>query len=230
MSKIEPFLLLAKNAHGAAVAQLVQDALVAPGVYSFSELLESPNVQELAGNPTYSYALKQLEIFCYGTLQDYRGLPELSPQQLLKLKFLTLVTLAEHKILPYKMLLEQLQIGNVRELEDLIISAIYSDIISGKMDQKRECLMVEYAIGRDFKDINKLLEGLAHWAKKSEQIITIIDDKIKNVAETVKTTKEHEEQYEKELKSIVSSLPPERNSDRMNEKMQQRSFLSSHRK
>ncbi|KAJ3261761.1 hypothetical protein HK103_004712 [Boothiomyces macroporosus] len=230
MSKIEPFILLAKNAQGAALAQLIQDALSAPGVYSFLELLETPNVQQLAGHPTLSYAFKQLEIFCYGTLRDYQGLPELNPQQLLKLKYLTLVSLSEKKILPYQLLLEQLQINNVRELEDLIISAIYSDIISGKMDQKRECLMVEYAIGRDFKDINKLLEGLAHWAKKTERIITMIDDKIKNVAETVKINKENEEQYEKELKNILSSLPPERNSDRVGEKMQQRSYLSSHRK
>ncbi|KAJ3326044.1 hypothetical protein HDV06_002429 [Boothiomyces sp. JEL0866] len=199
---IEPFLLLAKNAQGAAVAQLIQDALAAPGVYSFSELLESPNVQQLANHPSLSYAYKQLEIFCYGTLQDYQGLPELNPQQLLKLKYLTLVTLSENKILPYQMLLQQLQINNVRELEDLIISAIYSDIISGKMDQKR----------------------------KSEKIITLIDDKIKNVAETVKINRDNEELYEKELKNILASLPPERNSDRMGEKMQQRSYLSSHRK
>ena len=46
-SKIEPFLLIAKSAKGAAAARLVEDATAAPGVFVFSELLEIPNIQEV---------------------------------------------------------------------------------------------------------------------------------------------------------------------------------------
>lgn len=45
-AKLEPFLLMAKSAKGAAAAKLVQDATAAPGVYVFSELLAQPSVQE----------------------------------------------------------------------------------------------------------------------------------------------------------------------------------------
>lgn len=45
-AKLEPFLLMAKSAKGAAAAKLVQDATAAPGVYVFSELLEQPSIQE----------------------------------------------------------------------------------------------------------------------------------------------------------------------------------------
>lgn len=45
-TKLEPFLLMAKSAKGAAAAKLVQDATAAPGVYVFSELLAHPSVQE----------------------------------------------------------------------------------------------------------------------------------------------------------------------------------------
>jgi COP9 signalosome complex subunit 7 len=48
-TKLEPFLLMAKSAKGAAAAKLVQDATSAPGVFVFSELLEMPNVQEVCG-------------------------------------------------------------------------------------------------------------------------------------------------------------------------------------
>ena len=45
-AKLEPFLLMAKSAKGAAAAKLVQDATAAPGVYVFSELLAQPSIQE----------------------------------------------------------------------------------------------------------------------------------------------------------------------------------------
>lgn len=46
-AKLEPFLLMAKSAKGAAAAKLIQDATSAPGVLVFSELLEMPNIQEV---------------------------------------------------------------------------------------------------------------------------------------------------------------------------------------
>jgi COP9 signalosome complex subunit 7 len=39
-TKLEPFLLMAKSAKGAAGAKLIQDATSAPGVYVFGELLD----------------------------------------------------------------------------------------------------------------------------------------------------------------------------------------------
>lgn len=47
LSKLEPFLLIAKSVKGAAAAKLVQDTISAQGVFVFAELLELPNVQEV---------------------------------------------------------------------------------------------------------------------------------------------------------------------------------------
>ncbi len=44
---LEQFVLLAKTAKGAAAVELVKQALEAPGVHVFGELLDSPNVQEV---------------------------------------------------------------------------------------------------------------------------------------------------------------------------------------
>lgn len=53
----------------------------------------------------------------------------------------------------------------VRELEDLIIDAIYLDILRGKLDQKEEQLEVEYTMGRDLEPgkIEALLVALRDW-------------------------------------------------------------------
>ena len=43
----EQFVLLAKSAKGAAAVELVKQALEAPGVYVFGELLDMPNIIEV---------------------------------------------------------------------------------------------------------------------------------------------------------------------------------------
>ncbi len=45
--RLEPYLLLSKSAKGGACVQLIKDALAAPGVYVFAELLSMPNVAEV---------------------------------------------------------------------------------------------------------------------------------------------------------------------------------------
>ena len=47
-SKLEPFLLIAKSAKGAAAARLVEDVTSAPGVFVFSELVELPNIHQVS--------------------------------------------------------------------------------------------------------------------------------------------------------------------------------------
>jgi len=61
--------------------------------------------------------------------------------------------------------LQYLDIPNVRELEDLIIEAIYQDVIKGKLDQKRKQLEIEYTMGRDLRpgQIDQMLEVLSAW-------------------------------------------------------------------
>ncbi|KAI4811683.1 hypothetical protein KUCAC02_014560 [Chaenocephalus aceratus] len=53
------------------------------------------------------------------------------------------------KCLPYSLLLQQLELKNVRELEDLLIDAVYCDIIQGKLDQRNQQVEVDCSVGRD---------------------------------------------------------------------------------
>ena len=69
-SALEQFLLLAKTAKGPAAVELIKQALEAPGVYVFGELLETDCVKELVSTPSANY-VRLLEVFAYGTYTDY---------------------------------------------------------------------------------------------------------------------------------------------------------------
>ena len=69
-SALEQFLLLAKTAKGPAAVELIKQALEAPGVYVFGELLETDCIKELVSTPSANY-VRLLEVFAYGTFADY---------------------------------------------------------------------------------------------------------------------------------------------------------------
>nr|CAG8644225.1 9435_t:CDS:2 [Entrophospora candida] len=183
--RLESFLLLSKSAKGSACVQLIKDALGAPGVYVFAELLDMPNIAKLRNNEQYQPYHTLLRLFSYGTYKDYKDnvetLPPLDDAQLNKLKHLSIVSLSEEaQTIPYDTLLKYFDIPNVRELEDLIIDAIYQDVIKGKLDQKRKQLEVEYTMGRDLRpgQIDHMLQVLNAWSHTSEEILKSIDAKI----------------------------------------------------
>jgi COP9 signalosome complex subunit 7 len=62
-------------------------------------------------------------------------------------------------------LLADLEIATIRELEDLIIDAIYQDIVRGKLDQKEQQFEVELTMGRDLQvsQLPALLTELKNW-------------------------------------------------------------------
>ena len=84
-----------------------------------------------------------LRVFAYGTLPEYRQhastLPPLSPAQLLKLRQLTVVQMADASVsMPYDELMAALEMPSVRELEDMLINeCIAPGLVRGKLDQRR---------------------------------------------------------------------------------------------
>eukprot|EP00258_Populus_trichocarpa_P038098 XP_024454117.1 COP9 signalosome complex subunit 7 [Populus trichocarpa] len=106
-----------------SLANLIVEATSHPSLFAFSEILSLPNILQLQGTEDSAYIL--LRLFGYGTWRDYKGnsamLPKLSQDQILKLKQLTVVTLSgTNKVLSYNKLQEQLEVSNVRELEDFL--------------------------------------------------------------------------------------------------------------
>lgn len=165
-SRLEPLLLVAASTkpRGAAAANLVHQAISAPGVFFFGELFDVSGVAELAtsssadSSPQLHIAYQLLCLFAYGVYSDYvqlaqsGGVPELSRDQVYKLRQLTLLSLARQtKALPYTTLHEALGIppSNKRELEDLVIESIYAGLISGKLNELQARFEVHDVQGRD---------------------------------------------------------------------------------
>ncbi|ONM23733.1 COP9 signalosome complex subunit 7 [Zea mays] len=80
------------------LAALVLEATSHPALFAFSELLTLPALSKLTGTQ-YASSLDLLRLFAYGTLNDYKSnsgfLPALLPDQVRKLKQLSVLTLAE---------------------------------------------------------------------------------------------------------------------------------------
>ncbi|KAJ3219690.1 COP9 signalosome complex subunit 7a [Dinochytrium kinnereticum] len=221
-NSLQTFLLLAKSAKGTACTQLIQDALNANGVFVFAELLEVPNVKELQQSPQFKQYYDLLSLFAYGTYEDYKAnshtLPQLTPNQLKKLKQLSIVTFSStERILSYDKLLKYLDIPNVRALEDLLIDAIYQDIIKGKLDQKRGCVEIQHALGRDLKpgQAALVLDTLKGWSRITESLLKTIDNRlayIKNDTLIHAKEKEDLEKMVEQLKKDEKSKAPMRGS------------------
>ncbi|KAL0945656.1 hypothetical protein HGRIS_014810 [Hohenbuehelia grisea] len=212
-AKLEPFLLMGKSMKGAAAAKLIQDATSAPGVFVFSELLELPNIQELAKSEQHAPFLSLLQLFSYKTYQDYiqykDSLPPLNAVQITKLKHLSIVSLAaEQRILSYSRLLQALDMPSIRELEDLIIDAIYLDILRGKLDQKEGQLEVEYTMGRDLEPgkLESVLAALRDWSNTTAAVLSTLDDKLAEMVSIKAARKLHDEEYEKAYNATLKDI------------------------
>lgn len=180
---IERFALLAKGARGAACRAVITQAVQAPDTFAFGELTEVPSVREVCQSDPQAALL--LQLFSYGTLADYKAnqanLPELTPVLLKKLRLLTLVTFAgRSKTVGYQDLLRELDLSSVRELEDLIIDAIYIGLVGGKLDQKNQCLEVNYSSGRDLKvgELAEMTQTISAWAANSHALLQGLQERM----------------------------------------------------
>jgi len=209
-TKLEPFVLISKSAKGAAAAKLILDATSAPGVFVFGELLDTPSIQELLQNEQYGGHYRLLQLFAYGSYEDYlrekEAFPPLNGAQITKLKHLSLVSLAmERRILPYESLLASLQMPTIRDLEDLIIDAIYLDVIRGKLDQKDQQFEVEYTMGRDLApgNIEGVLAALQAWADTTSSVLSTLDAKLIQLSSQAEIKNARQVAYDKELNTTL---------------------------
>ncbi|XP_057304560.1 COP9 signalosome complex subunit 7a-like isoform X1 [Hydractinia symbiolongicarpus] len=212
-SSLEPFLLLAKNARGAAAAQLIRQACDAPGVYVFGELIEIDSIKELESNPEFSKDWKLLQLYAYGKYSDYISnkseIPDLTENQIKKLRLLTIASLAsKSKYVPYAVLLENLGLSNLRQIEDLIIEAVYADILKGKLDQREERLEVDFVIGRDIQqqNIDTVISILDSWCSNCEKAMETLDTQSSRANYFKEVNLNKLKQVEQEVENVKQAL------------------------
>lgn len=171
MIQLDMYKSQAAECRGEKLTEIIKQATEANDLYFFGEFLELPSVRELENDPLGSPYYRLLNLFTYGTCKDYMNqaasFPALTEPMMIKLRHLTLASLAtKNKLIPYSTLLDELNIETIRELEDLLISAIYANVIGGKLDQQCAGLEVDWTIGRDIKtgSLDYVSESLESWS------------------------------------------------------------------
>ena len=170
---MEQALALAKGQSGLALVANINRVLRARDVYAYSELLELQKVRDLAQDPAHAPVHALLKLFVEGTYADWaanRGaFPELDAPLLEKLRVLSLVTLAStRKTLPYGDVMGALEVTTPAELEALVIAAVYSGLLTARMDQRAGVIEVSHCAGRDLRPdgshLAQLRATLAAWS------------------------------------------------------------------
>ncbi|CAN1145955.1 COP9 signalosome complex subunit 7 [Linum perenne] len=224
---IDHFVKQASSLSGSAIQPLVVEATSNPSLFAFSEILAVPSVAGLERTEN-SKLLDTLRLFAHGTWSDYKShggsLPQLAPAQILKLKQLTVLTLAEsNKVLPYDQLMQELDVTNVRELEDFLINECmyavgipsaafllyeHQGIVRGKLDQLRRCFEVQFAAGRDLRpgQLGNMLHTLSDWLTTSDNLLVTIQEKIKWADTMSEADKKHQKDVEDRVEEVKKSL------------------------
>ena len=162
-------------------------ATSAPNTFVFTELLQTPQIQSLASSDEFAPHLTLLHIFSHGTYSSYTsstGLPALNDAQSLKLRQLSLLTLAKHDsntdshagspALGYAALQKALDLPSRQALEELVISAIYAGLIKAQLNPKASLVQINSVSPlRDVAPtaIGGLLSSLQAWAGRCESTL-----------------------------------------------------------
>ncbi|KHG00640.1 COP9 signalosome complex subunit 7 -like protein [Gossypium arboreum] len=197
---IDHFVKQVSAQKGSALGSVFVEATSHPSLFAFSEILAVPTVAELEGTDN-SVHLEMLRLFAHGTWSDYKRnsckFPQLVPDQVLKLKQLTVLTLAEtKKVLSYDQLMLELDVTNVRELEDFLINdCMYAGLVRGKLDQLRRYFEVQFAAGRDLRP-----------GQLGNNLLVTIQDKIKWADTMSELDKKHRKELEDRVMEVKKAV------------------------
>mmetsp|Transcript_24933 Transcript_24933/g.36776 ORF Transcript_24933/g.36776 Transcript_24933/m.36776 type:complete len:259 (-) Transcript_24933:171-947(-) len=209
MSELEQFCILARTLKGRACVALIQQVLSHSSIYVFGELLSVPSIQALRGSENAN-ALETLELFAYGTFQQYCASPgryiELTQGQIHRLKKLSLVSIAaKQKVVFYSDLQESLQIPDTQELEALVIECIYGGLLTGKLDQKQQTLHVVSCAARDVQadELDGIIEKLLAWKSTCRALIDNTQGIVTNLASTRAVGVSEQESLQTKFNEII---------------------------
>ena len=172
------------------VFEITTKATSSSNVYSgFAELanaLERLRMKRKTddGNVFGEKSARLLDLFSFGTFDEYYHQQQQNEKQEEKLKQLSVASLSyETKVLFYEILMQQLHLNSVRELEDFLIEKVISPgIVKGQMNQELSVFEVFSAIGRDpdrkSGRVEKMLATVREWKRTCDDALRDIENQI----------------------------------------------------
>ncbi|KXH37122.1 PCI domain-containing protein [Colletotrichum simmondsii] len=217
LNALEPFLALSKSATSPrAAADLVTRATSNPNTFLFTELLETPQIQALAQSPDFEPHLRLLELFSHGTYATYQSasasgsLPQLNDAQTLKLRQLSLLTLARDRSnLTYAALQSALGLPSTRALEDLVISAIYAGLLDATLDPHRQVVQVNsLAALRDLAPgaVPPMIAALRAWSSRCESTLGDLESQIAGIRDAAARRQREKAAQDARLAKLVEDV------------------------
>ncbi|KAF3491842.1 ACOB protein [Arthroderma uncinatum] len=196
LGAIQPFIHLANSSTSHSprfIANIITNATSAANTFIFAELLETPAVKSLANPDTpdeYRSYLKLLEIFAWGSWEEYHAtpnLPALSEPQALKLRLLSLLTLSTtHNPLTYPIVMQSLSLKDHVELESLVTTAIYSSLISARLSPTTTPPTINVTSVAPLRDVrlqavDGMITTLAEWEGRCQDVVEGIEAEINTI-------------------------------------------------
>jgi COP9 signalosome complex subunit 7 len=127
---------------------------------------------------------------------------------LLKLRQLSLLTLAKNQDdLTYKSLLSKLELSSVRELEDLVISCIYANLISGTLDPYNQRVSINSVSPlRDLSpgSVPSMISTLKAWDARCASTLATLEQQIEQIKEEAKKRYEQEKHWKAEIEEAMN--------------------------
>ncbi|EPE03547.1 cop9 signalosome subunit 7 [Ophiostoma piceae UAMH 11346] len=231
LDALAPFIALSKTSNSPRqTADVISRATSHPSTFVFAELLHTPRARELAAaDPEYAAYHTVLRIFSYGTYADYvRGtppqtpasqpapqsaqptppLPALNEAQELKLRQLSLITLAtDHASLTYDHLSTALSLGaDDAKLESLVVSAVYAGLIVATLDPASRIVRISsVAPLRDVApgSLPKLHASLRGWSQRCDTTLADLDAQIAGIRKAAAARADAEQKWDAKFKRAV---------------------------
>ncbi|RFU78874.1 cop9 signalosome subunit 7 [Trichoderma arundinaceum] len=214
ITSLQPFLALSKSATSPrAAADLVTRATSAPNTFLFTELLQTPQIQALAASAEFTSYLTLLQIFSYGTYGTYNAtpdLPTLNDTQTLKLRQLSLLSLvSDRSNLSYDALQKALGLSSAREVEDLVITAIYAGLLHATLDPARQAIQISsVAPLRDLAPgtIPDMIRALQNWAGRCQSTLGDLEEQIKSIRDAATAREKEKQTSDIKLHTLMESV------------------------
>ncbi|KAL4811257.1 hypothetical protein BDV18DRAFT_128985 [Aspergillus unguis] len=208
LEALQSFIALADSSSASSpryVANIITNATSSPHTHVFAELLERPAVQALRSPDTPAELqgyLTLLEIFAWGTWQDYQStpnLPALSEDQSRKLRLLSLLSLASTtKPLTYEILMDSLSLNAFSDLESLVTAAVYASLITARLSPATSPPTVNVTSVAPLRDVKpaslpNMITTLTAWESRCGSVISDIEAEIAKIRadSAQRRTKEH---------------------------------------
>ena len=109
-----------------------------------------------------------------------------------------------------------LQLSDVRELEDMVITCIYNNLLGCRLDNKQQQLIVEYVASRDFRveDAPKLFKQLNDWLRHIAEVDTKMENTMKAVATKIQDSARRKVRVRDEADAAHAQALQEHEADR----------------